>query len=88
MLLSMGNFDVLAFAPRGANPRDAIPIETRLAILFKSVILLLAKCLPSDPKERQLCSEHIGTLDAAFERRLSRLRVRPPGAHEPWPCPR
>lgn len=50
MLSSMYNFDMLAFAPRGANPKDATPIETSMTILCKFV---------HDPVERQRCLECI-----------------------------
>jgi len=49
VLSSMSDFDVLAFAPRGANPRDVTPIETLPAILCKFVFLQLSTCLPHDP---------------------------------------
>jgi len=74
ILSSMSSFDVRAFAPRGADSRDAIPIDTRLAVLGKSLIMILATCLPGDPEERRHCSERIGTLDVAFERGLIRQR--------------
>lgn len=73
MFPSTSNFDVLAFAPCGAKPKDATSIETHLAIMHKSVVLLLSKCLPHNPAERQRRSDRIGTLHTTFKSGLNRL---------------
>lgn len=69
MLASLTDVDVAYFRPRGANPKDAVPLDVRMRMMADSVMKMVKNSIPLERgDERQLCRSRAEDLSQGFAR--------------------